>query len=67
MLGLIFAVAIVVHHRGRRRVVCIHLEIGLKYSWARYYHPGRQRLVSEDPIGFAGGDVNLYGYVASQT
>jgi RHS repeat-associated protein len=30
---------------------------------ARYYHPKFQRFVSEDPIGFAGGDVNLYTYV----
>ncbi|MBI2526320.1 MAG: Ig-like domain-containing protein [Candidatus Rokubacteria bacterium] len=34
------------------------------YSYrARYYHPGLQRFVSEDPIGFAGGDVNFYAYV----
>jgi len=36
---------------------------GLKYYRARYYHPGLQRFVSEDPIGFAGGDPNLYAYV----
>jgi RHS repeat-associated protein len=35
----------------------------LKYYRARYYHPDLQRFVSEDPIGFAGGDVNLYAYV----
>ena len=35
----------------------------LYYYRARYYHPGRQRFISEDPIGFAGGDPNLYGYV----
>lgn len=34
-----------------------------RYSWARYYHPTLQRFISEDPIGFAGGDVNLYAYV----
>jgi RHS repeat-associated protein len=37
----------------------------LYYYRARYYHPGLQRFVREDPIGFAGGDVNLYGYVAN--
>ena len=37
--------------------------VGLKYYRARYYHPGLQRFISEDPIGFAGGEVNLYGYV----
>ncbi|PYN96667.1 MAG: hypothetical protein DMD91_20665 [Candidatus Rokuibacteriota bacterium] len=30
---------------------------------ARYYHPGLQRFISEDPIGFAGGNVNVYVYV----
>lgn len=34
-----------------------------RYSWARYYHPGLQRFISEDPIGLAGGDPNLYAYV----
>jgi RHS repeat-associated protein len=32
---------------------------------ARYYHPVLQRFISEDPIGFAGGDSNLYGYVSN--
>jgi len=36
---------------------------GLYYYRARYYQPRVQRFLSEDPIGFAGGDVNLYGYV----
>lgn len=36
---------------------------GLYYYRARYYHPILQRFMSEDPIGFAGGDVNLYAYV----
>lgn len=35
----------------------------MKYSRARWYDPAQGRFVSEDPIGFAGGDVNLYGYV----
>jgi uncharacterized protein RhaS with RHS repeats len=29
---------------------------------ARYYHPGRRRFTSEDPLGFGGGDVNFYAY-----
>jgi RHS repeat-associated protein len=37
--------------------------IGLKYYRARYYDPQRQRFIAEDPIGFAGSDVNLYAYV----
>jgi RHS repeat-associated protein len=36
---------------------------GLYYYRARYYHPGLQRFVSEDPIEFAGGNINLYGSV----
>jgi RHS repeat-associated protein len=36
---------------------------GLYYHRARYYDPRRQRFVSEDPIGFFGGDTNLYAYV----
>ncbi|MBI2526322.1 MAG: RHS repeat protein [Candidatus Rokubacteria bacterium] len=36
---------------------------GLYYYRARYYHPGLQRFISEDPIEFAGGDMNLYAYV----
>jgi RHS repeat-associated protein len=38
-------------------------ETGLYYYRARYYHPQLQRFLSEDPIGFAGGDPNLYSYV----
>ena len=36
---------------------------GLQFSRARWYDPSIGRFISEDPIGFAGGDVNLYGYV----
>jgi RHS repeat-associated protein len=36
---------------------------GLYYMRARYYDPSVGRFISEDPIGFAGGDINLYGYV----
>ena len=38
---------------------------GLNYYRARYYHPGLQRFVAEDPIRFGGGDVNLYAYVGN--
>jgi RHS repeat-associated protein len=37
---------------------------GFDYYRARYYYPSRQRFISEDPIEFAGGDPNLYAYVA---
>jgi RHS repeat-associated protein len=36
---------------------------GLMYYRARYYRPGLARFVTEDPIGFKGGDWNLYSYV----
>ena len=36
---------------------------GLYYYRARYYSPGMHRFVSEDPIGFVGGNTNLYAYV----
>ncbi len=36
---------------------------GLMYYRARYYHPRLQRFIAEDPIGFRGGQANLYGYV----
>jgi RHS repeat-associated protein len=38
---------------------------GLQYSRARYYNPAIGRFISEDPIGFSGGDVNLYAYVGN--
>lgn len=36
---------------------------GLYYYRARYYHPRLQRFLSEDPIGFSGGNANFYAYV----
>ena len=36
---------------------------GLHYYRARWYDANLGRFISEDPIGFAGGDINLYGYV----
>ena len=36
---------------------------GLYYMRARYYDPSVGRFISEDPLGFGGGDVNLYAYV----
>ncbi len=39
---------------------------GLQSSRARFYDPNLGRFVSEDPIGFGGGDVNLFGYVRNK-
>jgi RHS repeat-associated protein len=38
---------------------------GLYYMRARYYDPETGRFISEDPIGFDGGDVNLYVYAGN--
>jgi RHS repeat-associated protein len=35
----------------------------LYYYRARYYSPTIERFISEDPIGFNGGDAHLYAYV----
>jgi RHS repeat-associated protein len=40
-------------------------ETGLNYYRARYYDPSIGRFISEDPIGFDAGDMNLYRYVAN--
>jgi RHS repeat-associated protein len=39
--------------------------LGLYYYRARYYMPVTQRFVAEDPVGFGGGDANVYGYVGN--
>jgi RHS repeat-associated protein len=38
-------------------------ETGLYYYRARYYDPKAGRFINKDPIGFAGGDANLFRYV----
>ena len=38
-------------------------DIDLTYYRARWYDQRQGRFISEDPIGLAGGDANLYGYV----
>ena len=37
----------------------------LYYNRARYYSPVLQRFMSQDPIGFGGGDTNLYAYATN--
>jgi hypothetical protein len=37
------------------------------YYCARYYDPSTGRFASEDPIGFYGGDANLYRYVWNES
>ena len=36
---------------------------GLYYARTRYYNPSLGRFIQQDPIGFWGGDLNLYAYV----
>ena len=38
---------------------------GLYYYRARYYAPALQRFISEDPLDFGGGNINLYGYAGN--
>ena len=38
---------------------------GFYYMRARYYDPQTGRFISQDPLGFDGGDVNLYIYAAN--
>lgn len=38
-------------------------ETGLHYNYFRDYSPATGRYVQSDPIGFDGGDLNLYAYV----
>ena len=38
---------------------------GLYYYRARYYSPELKRFISEDPIGFGGGQSNFYAYVGN--
>ncbi len=40
--------------------------IGLYYDRARYYDPATGRFLTQDPSGFAAGDVNLYRYVGDE-
>ena len=43
------------------------MNTGRKYYYrARWYDANLGRFISEDPIGFAGGDVNLFGYVKNK-
>ena len=38
---------------------------GLQYNRARYYDPTTGRWTTEDPIGFASGEANLYRYAGN--
>ncbi|MEC1180006.1 RHS repeat-associated core domain-containing protein [Metasolibacillus meyeri] len=41
------------------------VEIGLYYNRFRYYDPGQGNYTQIDPIGLAGGNPTLYGYVSN--
>src|SRR6184192_2037336 len=38
------------------------LRTGLYFLHARYYSPALMRFISEDPLGYAGGDMNFHAY-----
>ena len=40
-------------------------DLGLQYMWNRWYDPQLGRFISRDPLGFGGGDLNLYSYVGN--
>jgi RHS repeat-associated protein len=40
-------------------------DVGLYYNRARWLDPRIGRFISEDPLGFEGGDTNLYRYAAN--
>ncbi len=40
------------------------METGLYYNWFRYYSPSDGCYIQTDPIGLAGGNPTLYGYVS---
>jgi RHS repeat-associated protein len=42
------------------------LSTSLSHHWNRWYDPQLGKWLSEDPIGFAGGDVNLGRYVGNE-
>ena len=39
--------------------------LNLYFYRARYYNSALQRFISEDPLGFSGGDLNLYAYAGN--
>jgi RHS repeat-associated protein len=41
-------------------------ETGLYYNRARYLDPSTGRWTTQDPLGFAAGDANLYRYVGNR-
>jgi RHS repeat-associated protein len=41
-------------------------DVNLQYNRARWYDPQTGRWLNQDPIGFGGGDVNLYRYVGNK-
>jgi RHS repeat-associated protein len=40
-------------------------QTGLYHTLARYYNPTLQRFITEDPLNFGGGNVNLFAYAGN--
>jgi RHS repeat-associated protein len=51
-------------HDGLEAVMA-DMDVQLEYMWNRWYDPDLGRFISRDPIGFAGGDLNLYAFVGN--
>ncbi len=39
--------------------------LGLQYVRQRWYDPNTRQFISPDPLGFAGGDANLFRYAGN--
>jgi RHS repeat-associated protein len=52
--------------RSQSVLEALSAEGALSVTMARYYNPGIGRFVSEDPIRYAGGDINFYPYIANR-
>lgn len=51
-------------HDGLEGVMA-DMDVQLEYMWNRWYDPELGRFISRDPIGFSGGDLNLYAYAGN--
>ncbi|NOY41475.1 MAG: hypothetical protein GXP26_06525 [Planctomycetes bacterium] len=59
--GNVSAISNEILYTGRR----LDPETRLQLNRNRFYHAPLGRWVNRDPIGYDGGDNNLYGYVKS--
>jgi RHS repeat-associated protein len=65
VFGGIFEDTFSVEYAGAFTGAMFEIETGLQYHRARWYDPAAGRWISEDPIGFEGGDANLTRYAGN--